>query len=212
MNNYKDYLIRNGQLVGQFEEMYKNCEDPWLQSEEGARLYSIPRHAVLSYLKKYRLPSVLEMGCGFGHLTHFLNENGISPTGVDISATAILKAQARYPYLHFVRGEAKHLDRYQNYGAILFSGMTWFVLPELEEIWEKLLRTWRGKYFFQTLSFCHEGEQGWGKEYFTTPEEFIARCPLPLLDYTSSVSFDDGGAPRGTVQTCMVFRIEKKGG
>ena len=29
---YQDYVIKDGKLVGQFEEMYQNFEDPWEQS------------------------------------------------------------------------------------------------------------------------------------------------------------------------------------
>lgn len=29
---YQDYVIRDGRLVGEFEEMYRDFDDPWGQS------------------------------------------------------------------------------------------------------------------------------------------------------------------------------------
>lgn len=31
MKSYQDYVIRNGEFIGQFEEMYRQCDDPWHQ-------------------------------------------------------------------------------------------------------------------------------------------------------------------------------------
>ena len=46
-NRYQDYVIKDGKLIGEFETMYKDYEDPWEQStreeyaiEKSYRLYS----------------------------------------------------------------------------------------------------------------------------------------------------------------------------
>lgn len=31
---YQDYVIKGGKFVGDFEGMYKDCENPWLQSDD----------------------------------------------------------------------------------------------------------------------------------------------------------------------------------
>ena len=31
---YQDYVIKNGKLVGEFEQIYQDYEDPWHQSKE----------------------------------------------------------------------------------------------------------------------------------------------------------------------------------
>jgi len=30
-NNYHDYVIRDGKFIRDFDQMYKNCDDPWNQ-------------------------------------------------------------------------------------------------------------------------------------------------------------------------------------
>ena len=30
---YQDFVIKNGEFVGKFEDMYQNFKDPWLQSQ-----------------------------------------------------------------------------------------------------------------------------------------------------------------------------------
>jgi hypothetical protein len=32
IKSYHDYIIKDGQFIGEFEKMYKHCEDPWMQS------------------------------------------------------------------------------------------------------------------------------------------------------------------------------------
>ena len=32
--NYHKYVIEDGKLVGKFEEMYQNIEDPWNQTKK----------------------------------------------------------------------------------------------------------------------------------------------------------------------------------
>ena len=31
-NKYQDYVIKDGKLIGEFEAMYKDYEDPWEQT------------------------------------------------------------------------------------------------------------------------------------------------------------------------------------
>ncbi len=40
MNDYHKYVINDGKFVGDFENMYKDCDDPWNQSVEVKSSYS----------------------------------------------------------------------------------------------------------------------------------------------------------------------------
>jgi hypothetical protein len=33
--DYHDYIVVDGRFVGEFEPMYRNCEDPWHQEADG---------------------------------------------------------------------------------------------------------------------------------------------------------------------------------
>lgn len=34
MKDYHDYVIKDGKLIGEFDKMYADCDDPWHQSRE----------------------------------------------------------------------------------------------------------------------------------------------------------------------------------
>ncbi len=93
---YQDYVIKDGKFVGDFEGMYKVCENPWLQSDDD-NVFESRKVVAKNWIKKIALKSnvrVCEIGCGFGHITAELTKEGISCIGSDISPTAIEKAKA----------------------------------------------------------------------------------------------------------------------
>ena len=53
MNNYHDYVIKNGQYIGKFNEMYKACDDPWGQSEDGY-FNDASRQEIVNFINKYK--------------------------------------------------------------------------------------------------------------------------------------------------------------
>lgn len=66
------------------------------------------RFAALLQLGDLNGASVLDAGCGLGHLYGYLHARGIEAqyTGCDVSAEHIAVARASYPQGHFVVGEA----------------------------------------------------------------------------------------------------------
>ena len=90
--SYHDYVIKDGNFIGKFEDMYLDVNDPWMQSSQPNK-YS--RMAGILHLKNGNIKSVLECGCGLGYYADWINrETGIVPKSVDISNTAIEKAKA----------------------------------------------------------------------------------------------------------------------
>lgn len=102
--NYQDYVISNGKFIGDFEGMYQNFDDPWHQSSQDHILDS-RRQIAINYCNRLRskqnVSRVVEIGCGFGHLTESLRNNGFEVIGTDVSKTAIQKASALYPKAQF---------------------------------------------------------------------------------------------------------------
>ncbi len=89
--NYQDYVIQNGQFIGEFEKMYQNFEDPWNQSTR--EIFSIEKKIGIELLKKYGYKKSLEYGCGLGFYTRQLAEHFEGVWGVDVSKTAIKRAK-----------------------------------------------------------------------------------------------------------------------
>jgi len=56
---------------------------------------------------------ILDIGCGTGHDTKALSENGYAVIGMDISKAMVAKAKESYPDLDFVQGDALNAQRFQ---------------------------------------------------------------------------------------------------
>jgi len=111
---YQDYVIKDGKFVGDFEGMYKDCENPWLQSDDD-NIFSTKRVIAKNWIKKISLTSniqVCEIGCGFGHISAELTNNGIYCIGTDISPTAIEKAKALNKNCEFAVANFDDFDFY----------------------------------------------------------------------------------------------------
>jgi SAM-dependent methyltransferase len=198
---YQDYVIKDGQFVGKFDEMYRDCPDPWKQSMID---YSISRNAAAVLMRKYGVNTVTEFGCGLGYYTEILTKLGFEVTGVDISPAAIDLAKQRWPGGRFVVGEVQKIAGFKS-DAYLFAEITWYVLADLDRIFADLLTVHPGKLFVHNLVFYRGDLQRYGREYFTTPEEFTRFCPFKLLEAVTASS----SAEAQTIETCMVFRIER---
>jgi ubiquinone/menaquinone biosynthesis C-methylase UbiE len=97
---YQDYVIKDGKLVGEFEEMYQDFSDPWMQTTR--ELYAIEKAATLEIIKESKFKRIIEYGCGFGDFTaRIQSASGGSALGVDISKTAINKAKKNIQMLIF---------------------------------------------------------------------------------------------------------------
>lgn len=202
MESYHDYVIKDGQFVGKFEEMYRKFDQPWMQDQQ-PNPYS--RQAGIFHLQKFGIGSLLEVGCGLGYYSEKIyQQTGIKPIGIDISETAIQKAQQQFPHLNFKVDEVANLANYQEVEAILFAELTWYVLPQLPELFEMMLQYFAGKYFINNLVF-YKGTQKYGTEYFTSLKEYIDYVPFKLLGYSESSTIADS-----TVESSTIFRIEKK--
>jgi len=133
-SRYQDYVISEGKLVGEFEEMYQDYEDPWKQSEESQKTDKV---IILDYLKKHQPKRVLDIGCGLGFFTNMISENLTADVlGIDISETAINKASRIYPNCNFKQGKLDDFQIYREFkpDVIVMAEITWYVLAELDSL------------------------------------------------------------------------------
>ncbi len=205
MERYQDYVIKDGKFVGKFEEMYRKFDDPWHQSGVVDVGGGVSRLATIVNIRKYGVKSVVEFCCGLCYFTQFIAQHtGASVKGIDISRTAIDKARVLWPTLAFDVGKVQDIEAYAAYEGIVFAEITWYILDDLDLVFQKMLEHFKGKYFFHNLVF-YKGQQKYGRDYFTNLEEFIARVPFKLVGQTESTTIDGD-----TIETSTLFQIVEK--
>lgn len=200
---YQELVIKDGRFVGKFEEMYQEFDDPWSQVELKIE-NNISRQIVINYVNKYKISSLVEIGCGLGKTTNFISSNCKADIlGVDISKTAINKAKNNYPALFFEVGDVRDIEKFFLYDCIFFSEITWYLLEDnlIDYTFEKMLKGFTGKFFIHNLVF-YKGQQKYGLEYFDSLNKFIKYCPFHLL---GKVEIDL--ADSDCIETSCIFRV-----
>ncbi len=190
-----DYVIKDGKLIGEFEKMYQEYEDPWNLSRENAISYS--RNDTINTIKRFEIKRVIEVGCGLGMSVAEYSKRceGCYFSGVDISETAIAKARMRYPTIDFKIGEAKDIESIYNlneFDCIVFGEIMWYILDDLDAILEMLSKNYNG-FIVVNQVFYNEGIQKYGRDYFTTQDEmihFFERKKIKMIVKNSSHTFD----------------------
>ena len=163
---YQDYVIKNGRLVGEFEEMYQDFDDPWEQSSVGMA-EETDKYIGLELLKKYGHKRPLEYGCGLGQYTSLLHSELDAAAGIDISETAIVKARKVYPGPSFFVGDILERGPLLEFkpDVLVFSQITWYVLDKLAPF-KDLLTKQNARSFLHLLEVYPEGGQSYGSDYF----------------------------------------------
>ncbi len=202
---YQDYVIKDGHFVGKFEEMYQKFTNPWLQTSENNNLNSYSRNAAIINIRKLGIKSIVEFGCGLGYYTNLIHKTtDIKIKGVDVSPTAIIKAKKLWPDLDFVVDTVKNISNYSDYEAILFAEITWYILDDLDKVFQDILKHFKDKYFFHNLVF-YKGKQKYGINFFTNLKEFIDYVPFKLLGYSEATMVDSDN-----IETSTIFKIAEK--
>lgn len=203
MDNYQDYVIKDGKFIGEFEKMYQRFNDPWHQSEDGY-FDDLSRQAVIHYIKNNNIYSCVEFGCGLGKTMNFIQtKTDIKMLGIDISKTSIQKARKAFPKLEFEVDNIENILNYSQYDCFFFSEITWYLLEEkiLDKIFEKMIKNFKGKYFIHNLVF-YKGQQKYGRNYFSTVKEFIDFCPFKIITSVEINSINEN-----TTKSSIIFKI-----
>lgn len=165
------------EFVGNFEQLYKEQEDPWDQSGRGnspmAHYYAKSRNKVLSALIRYDdwaeekdITNGLEIGCGCGYLARMTGFDGL-----DVSENAIKTAQLIagnvWPNAQYFVGNilSEELPVHHAYDVVLWGQMLWYVLQDLKGAVNRSLRLCeRGGLFMVSQGFLSPGKQRYGRE------------------------------------------------
>lgn len=193
---YQDYVIKDGEFIGDFEGMYQDCDNPWLQSDDD-NIFDSRRAVAKNWIKKIAKDNnaqVCEIGCGFGHITADLTKEGINCVGTDISITAVEKAREINAGCEFEMAEFNDFNFYRNrkINVFLMAEVTWYVLPQLREFLTNL-NEYRTKlrepiYLIHLLTTYTEGVQKYGNDYFTDLSGILDYFNLNYLEYGYVVS------------------------
>lgn len=172
---YQDYVIKNGKLIGEFEEMYKDFDDPWEQTTREA--HAIEKKVGIELLKRDNRKRPVEYGCGLGHYTEDLRSNLGAAIGIDISETAVTKAKQHYPKCDFIACDVLDFHAVEKLApdAILLIEISWYILEKLERFKKHLSGIYGGKdiSFFHTLMTYAPGLQKYGTNFFTNLPEIM---------------------------------------
>lgn len=188
---YQDFVIKDGELIGDFEGLYKNFADPWHQSSED-QLNDTRRSIAINWCNKlkqqYGANRVIELGCGFGHLTHTLHEFNFSVIGADISKTAVEKARNLHPSSTFIQCALDEFNKLKLFDADIYvmAEITWYVLNDLDDFIKNLKKAKldRNKpvFLIHLLTTYSSGVQKYGADKFTNLDEILEYFKLDYLE------------------------------
>jgi len=84
--------------------------DSYYQNDLGKRIDNLEKRIVGLFINEFNHKDVLEIGCGTGHWTSFLSEQGLKVIGIDISDKMLEKAKSKnIPNAKFEVNDATNL-------------------------------------------------------------------------------------------------------
>ena len=171
MNDYHRYV-----RAGKFEEMWKECDDPW--NEKGECYEASPCSIATKYLIRAQdQVTTCSLGSGLGRHLDWLNVSGC---GVELSETAYRTAAFLYPWLTFEHANIVNFMRTNTmaFPNFLFREILWYILPDWAEVVDILKTKHQGALAIVELSFYDN--QKYGLDYFNGPDDFIAKWPFTI--------------------------------
>jgi ubiquinone/menaquinone biosynthesis C-methylase UbiE len=114
-------------------EILKSTKDTWNANLYDNQHFFVSKYgeSVLELLAPQKGERILDLGCGTGDLAKKLSDTGVDVTGADKSENMIMKAQNKYPDIHFIVQDATRLDYHEEFDAV-FSNATlhWVKQPK----------------------------------------------------------------------------------
>lgn len=193
---YQDYVIKDGKLVGEFDQMYKDFDDPWEQSTR--ELFASAKAVCLNLVESFQCQKVIELGCGFGQFTDRLKKICPSVSGLDISPTAIDVARKRYPNCDFHVSKFPDLELIRTLGpdCIVMAEITWYVLDDLDNFLAFLKNEMPDTLLIHMLMTYSAGEQKYGADKFTNLTEIKDYFGMNYIEWGEVESAEMGGGKR----------------
>ena len=192
---YQDYVIRDGRLVGEFDEMYRDHTDPWEQTTR--ERFASEKAVALNLISRLKAERgarvVVELGSGLGDFTARIAELGVHVIGIDISQTAVDKARARHPSIDFICGRFSYHEALRDLkpDIVVMADITWYVLDELPAFLSFFKRDLPQTWLIHLLMTYAPGIQRYGAKFFTDLDGIKRYFGLNYLE-SGLVHYDRG--------------------
>tara|TARA_B110000008_G_C16933094_1_gene549523 strand:+ start:124 stop:762 length:639 start_codon:yes stop_codon:yes gene_type:complete len=181
--DYHDYVIKNGELIADFENMYKDCSNPWPEDEMDMNNNSASLR-LKQIIKNYDFSKILSIGSGKGNhldwLTRDLKQSEV--TGVEISETAVIESSKNFPKINFIAKPVLNYlqDTSSEFDIIIIRECIWYLLDELDDIFSIFREKYSGSYLAIELTFYND--QSYGLESFTGMDDFINKYQFQIIE------------------------------
>jgi hypothetical protein len=105
--------------------------------------------------------------------------------GVDVSPTAVEKAQIKYPACKFKVGDILDYDIYREFhpDVVVMAEITWYVLDKLDEFLRFMKENFGDTYLIHLLVTYPPGVQKYGREKFTCLSEILKYFGMYYLEW-----------------------------
>ena len=202
LDDYRNYVIKNGAFIGKFEEMYQKFEDPWQIGIADQIQYDLDIYLLQ---KKNICPEtcrILDIGSGKGPFTSRLKKAFPKAhiLATDISETAIKKAREENKGSDI---EFRTLDirtEYQNlkgeFDLVIMSQVIWYILPEFSTIIEHIKKNVLKKNgsLLINLTFYPQGTQTYGNEILSDIKDLCNLVDMEIVEMIEMNHFKNPNA------------------
>lgn len=170
-----EYWLNTDKLTlrGEFEEMYREINDPW-GCQEGAMSLNNRIFTEMVFDGR-KFEKIWDVGCGLGGFTDYMfkRNGGGKIIGCDISSTAVQKANFLFPYIDFrcMNILTDEPDALGYCDLIVANEILWYLLDGLRGVFAKITKVLCGEGVLAIHQYFPY-EQMYGKEIINGLEGF----------------------------------------
>lgn len=199
--DYHDYVIKEGKLIAEFEQMYqKSVGIPWHQDEQSEHIDV--RLATELLRARGRVDWVVDYGCGLGYYLDIL-VRGLGAKGgegFDVSETAVQKARSNFTNYDFRQADLTILNNpalkrdSEESGPVtvhVIRGTLWYVFPKIETVVHNLVaRLSREDALVVIQNFPPLDSSFVGKEVIPNPDALIKHFTAQSIILERSIWYE----------------------
>jgi len=186
-DDYHEYVIKDGKLIGEFDQMYRKSENiPWHQDEQENWL---DIRLTIELLKRYGpFRQISDFGSGYGYflkrIAQYCGTDNPVLYGYDVSKTACTKGNAIFPNITFhqfdlmgnyTKDELEEKRREEKSNALfMLRGTLWYVFPKINNVARNISSiVSSGDYFLVSQNFPPLSSNFVGKDVIPNPQAIL---------------------------------------